>query len=159
VLTADHTSQQLDPFYTTSLGNFCVPIIFYAPGDSTLCGYDEERVVQQTDIMPTLLGLLHYDRPYIAFGNDMLNTPPKETFALHWLPEASGYEFVHGSYLLQFDGQQSTAAYAYRTDSLLQRNILSTMPADTLSMMERQMKSVIQQYMQRMTSDRLTADR
>jgi phosphoglycerol transferase MdoB-like AlkP superfamily enzyme len=159
VLTADHTSQQLDPFYTTSLGNFCVPIIFYAPGDSTLCGYDEERVVQQTDIMPTLLGLLHYDRPYIAFGNDMLNTPPQETFALHWLPEASGYEFVHGSYLLQFDGQQSTAAYAYRTDSLLQRNILSMMPADTLSLMERQMKSVIQQYMQRMTSDRLTADR
>jgi len=155
VLTADHTSQQLDPFYTTSLGNFCVPIIFYSPGDSTLRGYDEERVVQQTDIMPTVLGLLHYDQPYIAFGQDMLRTPADETFALHWLPEASGYEFIQGPYALQYDGQRVTSAYAYRTDSLMQYNILPSLPADTLSLMQRQMESVIQQYMQRMTQDRL----
>ncbi len=159
VLTADHTSQQIDPFYTTSLGNFCVPIIFYAPGDSTLCGYDQERVVQQTDIMPTVLGLLRYDCPYVAFGQDMLRTPPSETFALHWLPEASGYEFLSGRYLMQFDGQHPTAAYAYRTDSLLHSDILSTMPADTLDQMERRAKAVIQQYMQRMTQDRLVPDR
>ena len=199
VLTADHTSQQIDPFYTTSLGNYCVPIIFYAPGDSLLCGYDEERVVQQTDIMPTILGLLHYDHPYIAFGQDMLRTPPSETFALHWLPEVGGYEYVRGNYLLQFDGRETTAAYAYRSDSLLQHNILPiitsdsllqhnllpimasdsllqhnnlptmlsdslkqrntlpTMLSDTLRLMERQMKAIIQQYMQRMTTDRLTA--
>ena len=156
VLTADHTSQNIDPCYTTSLGHYSVPIIFYAPGDTLLRGYNTESVVQQTDIMPTVLGLLNYDKPYVAFGNDILNTPPSASFALHWLPEVSGYEYVRGDYLLQFDGKQTTAAFAFRSDSLLHQNILPTIPPDTLNLLERQMKSVIQQYMQRMTMDQLT---
>lgn len=156
VITADHTSTHIDPYYQSSLGYYQVPIIFYAPGDPTLRGYDNSRVVEQIDIMPTVLTYLHYHHPYIAFGKDMLNTPADETHALHWLPESSGYEFVKGDYVLEFDGRQVTAAYRYRSDSLLSHNVLSTMPRDTLKMMTRQMQSLIQQYMQRMSTDRLT---
>lgn len=156
VITADHTSKQIDPFYTTSLGRYCVPIILYAPGDDQLHGYDTNRVVEQTDIMPTVLSYLHYDQPYIAFGKDMLNIPAEESFALHWLPESSGYEMVKGRYVLLFDGENPTSAYYYRTDSLLRKNVLSTMPKDTLEQMTQQMKSVIQQYMSRMNNDQLT---
>ncbi|MBQ3753543.1 MAG: LTA synthase family protein [Prevotella sp.] len=158
VITADHSSSTLDPCYTTSLGNFTVPIIFYAPADSLLRGYDRERVVEQTDIMPTVLGYLHYDQPYVAFGKDMLRTPADQTFALHWVPETNGYEFVKGSYALEFDGQHVTAAYRYRTDSVLRHDVLKAMPQDTLQQMTRQMKSIIQQYMQRMTNDKLVAE-
>lgn len=156
VITADHVSQQIDPFYCTSLGNYCVPIILYAPGDPSLHGYDEERVVEQIDIMPTVLSYLHYDRPYIAFGRDMLGGKAELGFALHWLPESSSYEYVWGDYALQFDGKQVTSAYAFRTDSTFSHNVLGTMPPATLNRMERHMKSVIQQYMQRMTTDALT---
>ena len=155
VITADHVSQQIDPFYCTTLGNYCVPIILYAPGDPSLHGYDEERVVEQIDIMPTVLNYLHYDRPYIAFGLDMLNGTANEGFALHWLPESSSYEYVWGDYALQFDGKQVTSAYAFRTDSTFSHNVLGTMPTATRNRMERHMKSVIQQYMQRMTTDNL----
>ena len=155
VITADHCSTHIDPFYMTSLGYFNVPIIFYAPGDSTLHGYDTQRVVEQTDIMPTVLSYLHYDKPYLAFGKDMLHTPAEETHALHWVPESSGYEFVKGPYALEFDGQEVTAAYCYRTDSVFAHDVLHTMPADTLDMMTRQMKSIIQQYMKRMNNDQL----
>ncbi len=154
VITADHVSQQIDPFYCTSLGNFSVPIILYAPGDPSLHGYDEERVVEQIDIMPTVLSYLHYDKPYIAFGNDMMNQQ-QDGFALHWLPEASSYEFVMGDYALQFDGKQVTSAYAFRSDSTFTHNVLGTMPPATLDHMQRMMKSIIQQYMQRMTTDNL----
>ena len=156
VITADHVSQQIDPFYCTTLGNYCVPVILYAPGDPSLHGYDEERVVEQIDIMPTVLGYLHYDRPYIAFGCDLLNTPLDDGFALHWLPESSSYEYVWGDYALEFDGKQATAVYAFRTDSTFSNNVLGSMPAVTRDRMERHMKSVIQQYMQRMTTDNLT---
>ena len=157
VITADHVSQQIDPFYCTTLGNYCVPIILYAPGDPSLHGYNEERVVEQIDIMPTVLNYLHYDKPYIAFGLDMLNdNMPNEGFALHWLPESSSYEYVWGDYALQFDGKQVTSAYAFRTDSTFSHNVLGAMPAATRNRMERHMKSVIQQYMQRMTTDHLT---
>ena len=157
-MTADHCSTHIDPYYKTSLGYFNVPIIFFAPGDSTLHGYDQERVVEQVDIMPTVLGYLHYDKPYLAFGKDMLHTMPDDTHALHWVPESSGYEFVKGHYALEFDGEQVTAAYRYRTDSLFADNVLQTMPADTLAVMIREMKSVIQQYMKRMNEDRLVID-
>lgn len=159
VITADHSSSTIDPYYTTALGNFTVPIILYAPGDPALHGYDEQQVVEQADIMPTVLNYLHYDRPYLAFGKDMFHTPAAESFALHWVPESSGYQFLKGNYLLEFDGEQLTAAYRYRTDSLLAHNALRSMPRDTCLAMERQMKSVIQQYMQRMTSDRLVVDK
>ncbi len=155
VITADHSSTTIDPCYTTTLGNHTVPIILYAPGDSLLHGYDTERVVEQIDIMPTVLSYLHYDRPYIAFGKDMLHTPPAETHALHWVTEFSGYQFVKGRYAIDFDGQTVTAAYRYRTDSTLSRNVLGEMPADTLRQMTRQMQSIVQQYMHRMTTDSL----
>ena len=158
VITADHVSQQIDPFYCTSLGNYCVPIILYAPGDKSLHGYDEERIVEQIDIMPTVLNYLHYDVPYIAFGRDMLSTPTSDSFALHWLPESSSYEYVWGDYAMQFDGHQVTSAYAFKSDSTFSHNVLSTMPSSPRDRMERHMKSIIQQYMQRMTGDRLTVD-
>ncbi len=159
VITADHVSQQIDPFYCTTLGNYCVPIILYAPGDPALQGYDVERIVEQIDIMPTVLTYLNYDQPYIAFGRDMLLTPASDGLALHWLPESSSYEYVWGNYALQFDGKEVTAAYKFRTDSTFTHNVLRTMPQDTLHLMTRQMQSFIQQYMQRMTTDQLTIPR
>ena len=158
VITADHTSGPVDPFYMTTLGSYCVPIILYAPGDSTLHGYDCQRVVEQADIMPTVLTYLHYDHPYLAFGKDMLQQPAEDSYALHWVASSNGYEYVKGDYALEFDGQQVTAAYRYRTDSLLIHNVLATMPRDTLEQMTQHMKSIIQQYMQRMNSNRLTIE-
>jgi len=155
VFTADHSSSTIDPCYTTALGNFTVPIILYQPADTTLHGYDQERIVEQVDIMPTVLGYMHYDHPYVAFGKDMLKAPADESFALHWVPELSGYQFLKGDYMIESDGQHVSAAYRFRTDSLLERNVAATMPADTLRILHRQMQAVVQQYMQRMTQDRL----
>ena len=155
VITADHSSRPLDAFYRTSLGRYCVPIILYAPGDPTLHGYDTERIVEQIDIMPTVLNYLHYDQPYIAFGKDMLNGAVEESHALHWVTEFDGYEYVKGDYAVQFDGKNLTHAYRFRTDSLLQEDVLHTAPADTLQQMERELKAFVQQYMQRMNNNEL----
>ena len=158
VITADHTSGPVDPYYTTTLGNYCVPIILYAPGDSTLRGYDQQRIVEQVDIMPTVLSYLHYDRPYLAFGKDMLSPSAEDSYALHWVASSNGYEFVKGDYAVEFDGQDVTGVYRYRTDSLLTHNVMKTMPQDTLRQMTRQMQSIIQQYMQRMINDKLVIE-
>jgi hypothetical protein len=80
----------------------------------------------------------------------------EDGFALHWLPESSSYEYVWGDYALQFDGKQVNSAYKFRTDSTFSNNVLGTMPSDTRNRMERHMKSIIQQYMQRMNGDQLT---
>ena len=159
VITADHTSGPVDPFYNTTLGNFCVPIILYAPGDSALHGYDTQRVVEQIDIMPTVLDYLHYDQPYLGFGENMLDSTVTGGHALHWVAGSNGYEYVNKDYAMEFDGEKTTAVYRYRTDSLLNENILSKIPTDSLRMMEQEMKSIIQQYMDRMVNDKLVIEK
>ena len=153
VITADHTSHHTQPYYQTTMGNYLVPVVFYAPGHPELCGYDTQRIVQQIDIMPTVLAFLGYDKPYIGFGQNLLT--PNEGIALHWVPESNGYEYLEGNYALEFDGEHTTHAYRFRTDSLLKQNILNTLPQDTLQGMEKKMKSVIQQYMKRMNENKL----
>ena len=56
--------------------------------------------------------------------------------------------------MLQFDGEQTKAVYALN-DSLMQHNLVGKMPQQV--QMERELKAIIQQYMSRMTQDRLYA--
>jgi len=155
VLTADHTSGQVDPEYLTSLGHYAVPIIIYAPGHPELHGYDTERVVEQSDIMPTVLSYIGYDKPYVAFGEDMLNVPAEDSFAIHWVPEGELYQTVYRNYAIDFDGKQVVHAYDYRADSLLTNDVRQTMPRETLKYMEELTKAVVQQYMWRMNTNNL----
>ena len=67
----------------TESGTFAVPVIFYQPG-STLKGHID-AIAQQIDIMPTVLGYLGYDKPYISFGCDLLAIPTNQTSAVNYI--------------------------------------------------------------------------
>ena len=150
VLTSDHTNLSDHAFYETDLGGFCSPIIIYEPGNQERQPEIQDKIAQQIDILPTLMGLLHYSKPYFSFGIDVLNTPAKETWAVNYLNGI--YQYVKYGYVLQFDGQQTKAIYAL-TDSLMQHNVQGQLPQQQL--MERELKAIIQQYMSRMTQDQL----
>ena len=62
------------------------------------------------------------------------------------------YQYVKHGHVLQFDGQQTKAVYAL-TDSLMQHNLIGKVPQQ--QQMEKEVKAIIQQYMERMTQDRL----
>lgn len=155
VITADHTSGNCYPDYVTDLGYYKVPVIFYAPSMPELKGLDTEKIVDQIDIMPTVLGILGYDRPYVGFGQDVLHTSAEEKFAVNYVPTSGIYQFLKGDYLIQFDGEKVIHAYRFRTDSLMKDDVKDTMPQDTLKAMETQVKSIIQQYMERMNNNNL----
>lgn len=155
VITADHTSGNCYPDYVTDLGYYKVPVIFYAPSMPELRGLDKEKVVDQIDIMPTVLGILGYNRAYVGFGQDALRTSAAEKFAVNYLPTSGIYQFLKGDYLIQFDGEKVIHAYRFRTDVLMKDDVKDTMPQDTLKAMETQLKSLIQQYMERMNGNNL----
>lgn len=155
VITADHTSGNCYPEYVTDLGYYNVPVIFYAPGLPELKGLDKEKIVDQIDIMPTVLGILGYDRPYVGFGQDALHTPVSEKFAVNYLPSSGIYQFLKGDYLIQFDGEKVIHAYRFRTDVLMKDDVKDSMPQEVRKEMETQLKSIIQQYMQRMNNNEL----
>ena len=148
VLTSDHTNMSDHPEYQTDLGGFCSPIIIYDPSQPT--GEIQDKIVQQIDILPTVLGLLGYPKEYLGFGIDVLNTPQEDTWAVNYLNGI--YQYVKYDYVLQFDGTQTKAIYSL-SDRLMKTNLKGKVEKQT--QMEQELKAIIQQYMERMTQNRL----
>lgn len=151
VLTADHTSESIDPQYTCDIGRYKVPIVIYAPSIPELSGVDKERLISQADIMPTILGILGYDKPYVAFGQDVLNTKPEDTYAVNYMGENGYYQFLQGDWMIQFDGEKVAHAYRFKEDSLLTKDLKNQYPKEY----ENRLKSLVQQYMYRMNHNQL----
>ncbi len=140
VITADHTGPSNSMKYNSKAGHFMIPLLFYHPGGNLKGEF--KRVTQQTDIIPGILDYLNYDEPFTAFGNspfDTLKTP----FAVNYPGDV--YQVIGDKYLVQFDGNETVAAFEYKTDTLLMKNIASpeNQEQDNLVM---SLKSVIQQY-------------
>lgn len=153
VLTSDHTNMSDHAEYQSDLGGFCSPIIIYEPSQQE--GKTEDKIAQQIDILPTILGLLGYSKNYLAFGIDVLNTPVEDTWAVNYLNGI--YQYVKYGYVLQFDGQQTKAVYKLE-DRLMKNNLLTSHPSPLTTKMERELKAIIQQYMERMTQNRLMVE-
>ena len=150
VLTSDHTNLSDHEYYQTDLGGFCSPIIFYEPGNGARTPEIQDKIAQQIDILPTLMGMLHYPKPYFAFGIDLFNTKAEDTWAVNYLNGI--YQYVKKGHVLQFDGEKAVGMYAL-TDSLMQNNLNGKVPDQPWMVQE--LKAIIQQYMSRMTEDRL----
>lgn len=151
VITADHATAADDPEFVTDLGHYKVPVIFFAPSMPQLSGVDSTRIVSQIDIMPTVLGILGYDKPYIAFGQDVLNSDVATTHAINYLPSSDYFQYLEGDWMLQFDGEKVVHAYRFKEDKLQQHDLRGKQPA----MVEKRMKSIIQQYMYRMNHNEM----
>ncbi len=151
VLTSDHTNQSNHDEYRSDIGTFSAPILFFDPSGRLPKGMSE-AVAQQIDIMPTLLGILGYDKPYLAFGIDLLQTPAEDTFAVNYLNGT--YQYVKNGYVLQFDGTRTRAVYS-TSDRTMRHNLAGTIDKALLQQMEKELKAVIYQYMYRMSNDQL----
>ena len=112
------------------------------------------EIIQQIDIMPTVLSQLHDDKPYVAFGRDSFD-PATKPVAFNFLDDT--YQFFSGSYLLQFDGIKSVGLYDVKKDRVVIKNLIDQLP-DTVQAMEIELKAFVQQYKNRMVDDNLTME-
>lgn len=150
VITSDHTNMSDHPEYKSDIGGFCSPIIIFDPS-GTLPREQRDMVAQQTDIMPTILNYLHYPQPYLSFGRDLLAAEPAKFGAINYL---SGiYQYINYGYVLQFDGAKTTGLYRL-SDYLMKDNLAGKVKEQ--AQMEKEVKAIIQSYMDRMLTDRLS---
>lgn len=153
IITADHaSSKRTHDVYFGEVGGFRIPILFYDPSGEFPSGR-RSGIVQQMDIMPTMLNYVGYDRPYIAFGKDILNTPDDETWAFNWdfFPQ-----YFKGDYVMRMENQQISEIYNYKKDPLLKENLKGKLPKDQERDMFEHMCAIIQSYKQRMDKDNVT---
>jgi phosphoglycerol transferase MdoB-like AlkP superfamily enzyme len=150
VLVADHATVSYLPSYQTTPGSFSIPILFYYPGGK-LKG-KTEQLVQQIDIMPTVLNYLNYDKPYFAFGFDAMDTKTNHFVVNN---NDGNFNFYRGDYLLIHDGVKSLALFNLKKDPLTKTNLVAQLP-EVQTDMETYLKAFIQQYNNRMIKDQLT---
>jgi phosphoglycerol transferase MdoB-like AlkP superfamily enzyme len=149
VITADHTNEALHKEFENNFGSYSIPVIFYKPG-SDLKGM-KNKIAQQLDIMPTVLGYLNYDDEFIAFGNNLLSDST-ESFAFN--TNGSTYHFYMKDHILEMIDNKPVGLFNYKTDVYLENNILdndSVLSAE----MEEKMKAIIQTYNTRLIDNDL----
>lgn len=154
VITADHTSEGYYPYYQSEVGQYAIPLIFYKPG-SDLRGMPG-IIAQQTDVMPTVLNYLGYDRNYLAFGTDLFDsTSAHPRFSIHYI---SGlYGLMKDGYYLEFNGTKSTGLFNITRDPLQTKNLVSR-EKETRQKLELFINAYIQQYNNRLIENRLLID-
>ena len=149
VFSADHTSSHATlPTYKQSVGWFRVPIFFYAPGLSI--EKKSENSIQQLDVLPSVLGLLNYKKPFLAFGNNVFNTKSPIFVINHF----GNYQWISGNYVLKFDGEKTTGFYNFVDDLILKKDLSLKEPL-VKNKLEHDIKAFLQQYQNRMLDNRL----
>jgi len=140
VITADHTGPSLDERYNNNAALFKVPILLYKH-KSSLKGINH-KVAQHIDILPTILHCLNNEQNFYSFGNSMLDST-KKGFAVNYINDV--YQIFEGDFVLLFDGLKEIGFHNYKTDSLLQNNLLEKEPAREKDL-EDKLKAIIQTY-------------
>lgn len=116
-ITADHTAESNDPFYSNLIGQYTVPIAFYYKGMTPRI---KTKTVQQIDIMPTILDFLNYDKPFYSFGSTMKGDSKKTVIYYN----SPNFYCVEDSMFYIMNNYKFIEAYNYQKDSLLKNNIL-----------------------------------
>ncbi len=150
VITADHTSESNEnPLYRSPMGNYAIPLAFYMP-DGQMKG-KSNLPAQQTDIMPSLLALLHHNESFVSFGENLFDKETKH-FAVNYYNNV--YQLLMDDYVLHFSGNQAQALFNLKEDPFMEVNSLRKEEA-VRSQMEDFIKAIIQQYNHRLIHNQL----
>lgn len=152
VITADHaSSKRTHEEFKVGIGYDKIRILFYDPSQE-LASEVRQDVMQQIDIMPTLLGYLGYDRPYIAFGRNVLDAGQQDGWAVNWAPNP---RFYTDDYFLNMNMDGTVIGfYDYRNDPLCETDLSAERPEELHQVLTKA-KAFIQSYFERMEGDSL----
>ncbi|MBK6976947.1 MAG: sulfatase-like hydrolase/transferase [Cytophagaceae bacterium] len=151
VITADHTSSfSGSKKFKSGVGRFRIPIFFYSPG--IISAQKSEKLFQQTDISPTILGFLGMNTEHISFGKNLLKNDKPNFSVFHF----GNYHWLENHRLLVFNKEKPMGLYNFANDFELKKD-LSAKEKNQLISMEKHMKGFLQQYNNRLIENKLKA--
>ncbi|MCC6186608.1 MAG: LTA synthase family protein, partial [Chitinophagaceae bacterium] len=121
VFVSDHCSPlSEDDYYHYKQGRFAIPIVYYAPKDSSLKG-KTDTLTHQIDILPTVMDYLGYNDSFFAFGNSILRPCNYRYTIQQW----SGNQlYTMNNRLVQCAYQTPEKLYDTENDRMCDRNLL-----------------------------------
>lgn len=143
VITADHSGQGLHREYNDYNGWYRIPLLIYRPlyeemlaplyGDAYKCHNVSPRIMQQTDIMPTLIDFLGLQSPAVCFGSSVFRNPD------------NGWQIAYGNGFYQLETQEGVAILGQGGEELVGNGNIEML------------KAIVQQYNRRLISNQLLA--
>ncbi len=150
VIVADHTSSEpTEKKYTTNVGKFRIPILFFDPSNPNFKGVQEKNF-QQIDVLPSILDYLHINDKVVTYGKPFTSD---KNYVVYYLDNI--YHLIQDDYYLAFDGQKAIGLYNFKTDELLKNNLLDK-DKKRATEMSQFIKAYMQSFNERMISDKLT---
>lgn len=149
VIVADHTAKIIDNRYNNPVGTYRIPVIFYRPGDPALIGRRDD-IVQQTDIMPSVLNYLGIERPFVSYGSSIFDKE-RRSYSIDYLNGI--YYYFEKGYIINFDGDSILSVHNYLKDSSLKKDLKGN--TDSLQYFENNMKAIIQDYGERLETNNM----
>ena len=148
IITADHTNQFWYPYYSAPVNRFSIPVLFYHPNNS-LKG-ENDVLMQQMDIFPSLIDLLGYDKSLNTWGRSVFSDLG-QPFSINY--SGTVYHFSMNKFTLVFDGNEVIGVYDI-DDYWLENNIINDKTID-FNKEEIYLKAFIQDYMDRIIDKKL----
>ncbi|MEG1935953.1 MAG: LTA synthase family protein [Rikenellaceae bacterium] len=141
VFASDHcATENNDPRTNYPPLNTQIVMFIYTP-DEAVKGYDT-RTAQQVDLMPTLLGILGNEKPYFAFGTDVINEPKRERGVVNVIHDLC--YFTTDSLVLIYNDEKDIVNGVFRRDDPFRKvNVY-----DPKSSVHRDMQTYIKAYIQ-----------
>lgn len=140
IITADHAAPSALNKYNSPIEEYRIPIAFYKPGDKDFRGTNT-AIANQTDILPSVLSLLHYPEPYFTFGKNLFELS-KYRFAITY--NADTYQLIDSQYYYQFNGEKGIGFYNWKTDNTLKYNLYKGNPEGPIFTCDSTLKMMIQ---------------
>lgn len=106
VICADHTPSTKSSVYSQRNELYSIPMMFYHPSGKLPKG-NRTEIIQQLDILPTVLDLLNIETEYYAFGNSLYQDQPRE--AITYLEGI--YCYFRGNSMMEFTGNEAKNMY------------------------------------------------
>jgi phosphoglycerol transferase MdoB-like AlkP superfamily enzyme len=154
VITPDHCSPMSgEKYYQSNMGQYAIPVIFFAPGDTALHGYND-TLAQQIDILPSVLDYLGYDKKFFAYGNSIFRHDAKR-FVINSISDT--YQLLMNNYLLRTTDVTPAGLFAFPQDSACQNNLVKKQPAVTQQQLK-YLKAFIQSYRNALNRNQLWID-
>ena len=148
IITADHTNQFWYPYYSAPVNRFSIPVLFYHPNNSFMG--ENDVLMQQMDIFPSIVDLIGYDKPLNSWGRSVFSDLG-QPFSINY--SGTVYHFSMDNYTLVFDGNEVIGVYDIN-DYWLENNIINNKTID-FSNEETYLKAFIQDYMDRIIDKKL----
>ena len=138
VITADHTSIPGDAYFGGAIGMFRIPILFFDPQKASVPKAKHEEIVQQCDIQKMLLHELGYPEAFFNFGCMLQGRAIMRNNGM--------IQVINDTLMYQFDGENISGIFNYRSDSLATNNLLEKTDLSLVHPLLKEARIFMQQY-------------